>query len=75
MKKQLKVYLVWCINGMDEEHGYAVIAHDETEGRKLVMRMWPATKACTITEAKETTHEWQSALKEMYEKQNALLGV
>lgn len=75
MKYQLKVYLCWCIAEDDSEHGYAIIAKCETQARSIIMYAYPATKACTITEATETTKSWKSALHEMYEKQNAILGL
>ena len=75
MKSNLKVYLAWCIAEDDSEHGYGVVAMNETQARSIIMYAYPQTKACTITEATETTKQWKSALHEMYEKQNKILGL
>ena len=75
VKEELTIYLAWCIMGDDSEHGHVVIAHDQDEARSIVMRAWQNIKAATISEATETTKQWKNSLNEMYEKQNALLGV
>lgn len=75
MKDQLKVYLCWCIMDDDSEHGRAIIAHNEDEARRFAVIAWPFVKGVTISEATETTKAWQNALQDMYEKQQAILGV
>lgn len=75
MKDQLKVYLCWCIMEDDSEHGRAIIAHNEDEARRFAIIAWPFVKGVTLSEATETTKAWAGALPDMYEKQQAILGV
>ena len=75
MKQSLKLFLAWCIMEDDSEHGRAIVAHDDQEASKIVICALKNVKGITVTEAKETTKQMKTVLQEMYEKQNAFLGV